>query len=603
MKKGVRNICIFLGLCVSTPIFADTGSDYRSAEAYIANQHLSESIKASVLNAKTMLPPSPNHPDQEKYYSHPALINTEAASNVASANTVGNLVRDDALTRPKMTVNPKSPEVEFSKKVQDNADAISQGTYKDCDKKIVTDNTFVKKTCTTSLPFKFDCIKTLNVRVEEQWVTKQRTVRLPENIRMSGSANAYVNMPVTKGLVTGLSLHVRDGSNPWSCSQTYGLKINGMTIGWYHGQCHRHLGDLQFNVSGVKIPFNNKSITLTLMGGHLRGVASGSLSLSYKEKQKVAVKTWGSSCASIPSNCRVDKTQCLEPGSTKSFDGIFVSAACWQEVETNQCGAAMSKACKTLENEGCTQIGSRCAKKDSGICQYYSEIWVCPNKKTIGSGIQCGEKFYCMDGSCQATHHEKNTAFGKSITELSATASAAKDVKKQGTNPNKNPNSIHIFTGHAAHCREVVLRTLNCCANRGWAKDIFANCNSQEKALGHAKEQGGLVVYIGRYCSNKVLGACVQHKRGYCIFPSRIAYDVQVGGRRNQLGRGFGDAKSPDCSGLSASDIGKINFDKVDFSNSVNSVVSKKKLPSDIQSQHSIEEQIKKKVAQEQLNG
>ncbi len=598
MKLKYKPLFIFLGIAsIATGVLANTQSDYQSAQAYITNQHFSDKLNASVQNAKTTLPAAPQNPEQKKYYGHPDAINQDAMTNVATSNTVGNVIRTDALTRPKMTVNQNSPEVKFSQKVQNNANAISDGTYKDCNKKTITDITYKDKICSTGLPFQFDCVKALDVKVQEKEVTKNESLSLPGHIRLTGSSSSTVNIPSEKGFVTGLSMHVRDGSDPWSCFQTYYLQINGVNIGAYHGSCGRYLGDLQFSRGGLKIPFSNYTVTLTLVGGRLSGYVSGSLSFSYSVKEKEAIKTWKSSCASTPSSCQANKMQCLEPGSTKTIDGVSVRADCWKENDSYQCGSPVSSECKALENEGCTQVRSQCSQKESGICERYDETWSCPDKKTIGTGLQCGERFYCMDGSCQPTQKKKNKDFGKSVTELDAVASAGEDVKKQGSNPKRDPNSIRIFTGHAAHCREVVLGALNCCKDRGWARGIFANCNGEEKALGHAKEKGGLVVSVGRYCSAHVLGFCTEHKEGYCIFPSRIAYDIQKYGRQSQLGRGFGDGKNPDCSGLSPREIGKINFDHIDFSNVVNSVTSKAKWPSGRQSESNIEKQIREAIA------
>ena len=597
MSKQRSALCSVFIVVLTTTALADTGSDYRRAQRYMTRHAFSQTLNTSVLHANTTLPPAPAHPAQQTYYNHPESIHKAAASHVASAHTVGNLVQHSALTRPKMQVNPNSPEVKFSQKVQKNAKAISDGTYKDCNKKTITEITYTNKTCSTGLPFQFDCVKSLGVKVQEKEVTKNENLSLPGPIRMTGASRAYLPLSPEKGFVTGFSMHVRDGANPWSCFQTYYLQINGITIGAYHGQCHKQLGDLQFSRGGIKIPFSHHSVTFTLIGGRLSGYVSGSLSFSYLAKEKEATKTWQSSCASIPRSCHVNKTRCVEAGRTKTIDGVPVSADCWKENVSYQCGSPMSSECNALENAGCTQVSSQCSQQDAGVCERYAQTWSCPDKKTIGSGIQCGERFYCMDGTCQPTHQEKNKDFGKSVTELDAVASAGQDVQKQGSNPKRDPNSIRIFTGHAAHCREVVLGALNCCKDRGWAKGIFANCNTQEKTLGHAKEQGGLVVSVGRYCSAKVLGVCTEHKEGYCLFPSRIAYDIQTYGRHNQLGRGFGDGRHPDCSGLSPSEIGKINFDRIDFSNVIHSVTAKATWPRGSQSESHIEKKIREAIA------
>ena len=605
MSKQRSALCSVFAVVLTTTALADTGSDYRRAQRYMTSHAFSQTLNTSVLHANTTLPPAPAHPAQQTYYNHPESIHKAAASHVASAHTVGNLVQHSALTRPKMQVNPNSPEVQFSKKIETNADAIATGTYKDCHKKVMNDVTYTDKTCRTPLPFQLDCINTLTVTMQDTEVPAQKTLNLANTLRISGAAQARVITPVPTGFVTGLSLHLHNSQNPWNCLTTYALAMNGVRIGSYRGTCHDlfRLSDLDFSVRGIRIPFIHKSVTLMLIGGGLSGLASGTMSIDYRAKHKTPVKTWVSSCATRPASCHVDRARCLEPSATKDIDGIPVSAPCWQTDEHNQCGAPMSESCCALEREGCTQSASRCDREEGERCTDYQETWSCPNKQSIGTGLQCGQRFYCMDGSCQGTTHDKNKDAGKSITELSALASAAEDVKRQGADPTSDPNNLTIFAGRAAHCREVVLGALNCCADRGWAKGIFVNCNAEEKALGHAKEQGGLVVALGRYCSAKVLGVCTEHKKGYCIFPSRIADDVQVGGRQAQLGRGFGEPKTPDCSGLSPSDMGRLDFDRIDFSNAIHGEMNKAQVPSGSQSQHRIEEQMKQRLAKESPHG
>lgn len=587
----------FWGVTDTMDVLADTQSDYTRAQAYIAKHHFVQKMNASLQKATSTLPTAPHNPDQATYYRHSDAMNQNATTSVVASNTVGNIVRNDALTRPKMTVNKNSPEVHFSQTIQNHANAIADGTYKDCNKKTIWGITYTHKACSTGRPFQLDCVKTRNIKVQERTVIKKTTISLPVHIHMTGSFSAYVSMPVKKGVVTGISIHVKDGSEPWSCFRTYHLAINGVDMGAYQGHCGKYLGDLQFSRGGLTIPFTHHTVTLSLMRGRLSGYASGSLAFTYSVKEKKVIKTWASSCAPIHRSCHLIKTHCLEPSSTKTVEGVRVSSHCWKAQESYQCGSPRSSDCKALENEGCTQMSSQCAQQEMGSCEYYDETWVCPDKKTMGTGIQCGEQFYCMDGSCQPTQHEKNHQFGKSVTQLDAVASAGQEIEKQGADPKRDPNSIRIFSGHSAHCREVVLGTLNCCKDRGWAKGIFADCNAQEKALGQAKEQGGFVISVGRYCRAHILGLCTEHNEGYCIFPSRIAYDIQKYGRYKQLKKGFGEGKHPDCSGLSPGEMGKINFALVDFSNVVSLVTGKAKWPDQNQSNSNIEKQIREAIA------
>jgi len=75
----------------------------------------------------------------------------------------------------------------------------------------------------------------------------------------------------------------------------------------------------------------------------------------------------------------------------------------------------------------------------------------------------------------------------------------------------------------------------------------------------------GLCHYIGQYCSQKVLGSCVERTKGFCCYNSRLAKIISVEGRK-QLGKSFGTPQSPDCGGFTSVEIEKIDFSVIDFS-------------------------------------
>nr|WP_255479115.1 conjugal transfer protein TraN [Arsenophonus endosymbiont of Aphis craccivora] len=54
--------------------------------------------------------------------------------------------------------------------------------------------------------------------------------------------------------------------------------------------------------------------------------------------------------------------------------------------------------------------------------------------------------------------------------------------------------------------RKTAIGFSNCCKSIGWGHDIgLASCDSEEKAIGKAKEKG-LVVDVGEFCAEDVLG-------------------------------------------------------------------------------------------------
>ena len=122
----------------------------------------------------------------------------------------------------------------------------------------------------------------------------------------------------------------------------------------------------------------------------------------------------------------------------------------------------------------------------------------------------------------------------------------------------------------------------------------FSKLQHKRKRIGKAK-QHNYAVYIGKYCSHKILGVCTEHREGYCVFNGLLAKDIQQQGRVQQLGIGFGSAKSPDCSGISVDDLQKINFSKIDFSNLEGSLQKQANFPN----QSSVQQYIAQKIQKE----
>lgn len=82
----------------------------------------------------------------------------------------------------------------------------------------------------------------------------------------------------------------------------------------------------------------------------------------------------------------------------------------------------------------------------------------------------------------------------------------------------------------------------------------------------------GLCHEIGDYCSHKVLGFCVTRTHGHCCFNSVLSRIINEQGR-SQVGRGWGDAKNPQCGGFTIAELQSLRFDVMDFSEFYASIV------------------------------
>lgn len=94
--------------------------------------------------------------------------------------------------------------------------------------------------------------------------------------------------------------------------------------------------------------------------------------------------------------------------------------------------------------------------------------------------------------------------------------------------------------------------------------EILFACNDEEKELS-VKKAIKATHKVGRYCSKRFLGACVEHKESYCEFSSPLSriMNEQI---RIQLGTGWGSARSPNCQGFTVAQLREVDFDDFDLS-------------------------------------
>jgi len=91
---------------------------------------------------------------------------------------------------------------------------------------------------------------------------------------------------------------------------------------------------------------------------------------------------------------------------------------------------------------------------------------------------------------------------------------------------------------------------------------IYA-CEDEEFTLASKKDVKACQ-YVGSYCADEILGACIEKKESYCCFNSPLSRIInsQI---RPQLARPFGDPENPDCGGISMSEVGSIDWSQVDL--------------------------------------
>ncbi|MFA0393501.1 conjugal transfer protein TraN [Vibrio sp. 10N.222.54.A1] len=72
--------------------------------------------------------------------------------------------------------------------------------------------------------------------------------------------------------------------------------------------------------------------------------------------------------------------------------------------------------------------------------------------------------------------------------------------------------------------------------------------------------------YLGSYCKDKVLGACIEKRKVYCTFDSPLSRIVMEEiYKQPQMGLSWGTTKNPNCQGLALEDIDKVDWDLVNL--------------------------------------
>ena len=106
------------------------------------------------------------------------------------------------------------------------------------------------------------------------------------------------------------------------------------------------------------------------------------------------------------------------------------------------------------------------------------------------------------------------------------------------------------------------------------------SCEQSEQLLAMHRD-ANLCVHVGSFCSSRVpiLGTCIEQTESYCCFNSILARIINEQGR-GQIGKGWGSAESPDCSGFTPEEFQQLDFSRIDLSEFINQISASVSMPS-----------------------
>ena len=596
MKRAIlMSVLAIATTMASVNAFADADAQYRAGADFARQVQGQGESSLKNFNPSASIPNYTASPGEKKYYGGVTATGDGAlkadGTTGWTTNEATKAVTDSFVNNPKEPISPDAPFIKASQDVQSRADTIIGKTGQtQCEAQNISRSEFTNYTCERDLLVEQACTRTASItgHYEDTSETKQIVIQ-SQNISFASSEAGYTGTwtaPVTGKVVAATATYSWNKrlafSNPnWFMRVTtpFGLISMDNDTGSLALSSGMQLKKGAGMVFSIRTRRNNPTTDSIWKHSNMRYSFTVTLQIEIPAKKWVPDVVWNESCPFSKSEGTLKKTECIEPGSTKTVvvDGVSypVTQACWKYKDTYMTQAADNGTCKTyMNNPACTLASRTCAftAEDGSGCLHEYATYSCETR-TSGQVMICGGDTFCLDGDCERAQNGKNNDFAPVVSALAALAAAGKDVAAI------NSVNVRAFTGSAKFCTKFAAGFSSCCKDGGWGQDVgLARCSSEEKALGKAKENK-LTVSIGEFCSKKVLGVCLEKKRSYCQFDSKLAQIVQQQGRNGQLHIGFGKASSPDCRGITQTELQQIKFDKLDFSNFFDDLQKNKKIP------------------------
>ena len=196
--------------------------------------------------------------------------------------------------------------------------------------------------------------------------------------------------------------------------------------------------------------------------------------------------------------------------------------------------------------------------------QCYEGDNTCP----LGSQYQC----YDVNGTRECSPNTCQQFSSGNIVDEDTPQGA--DDKKDDGQVDANGNclgTLYIFNGKDMRCRKAGLQTgwFNCCSqDETWFG--LGRCEGEEEQLVTQRKKG-LCHYVDTYCAKSwPLIGCVQRKKTYCCFNSKLGRIIQEQGRPMLKSFGptgdWGSGKHPNCRGFTPDEFQMLDFDRMDLS-------------------------------------
>lgn len=534
-----------------------------------------------------VIPGYTTSPPESGYYggvTSPGVDMASPGSAALNSSEAGKTITESILnTPPDNTPSLDAPYISEGLDMQAKAETITSGGFDGCVDQAASFTEITTHQCLRDTKIEQYCTRTATLGYDGSTTWEVREVVYQLNSLPSWEDNGNIVVSVTPQISGEISSayysYPESGMPGRNTNMT--ISVLGNNINW---GSKGSANNVSFTPSPSSltagVPFESRHPRKT---GSITFKRHTPLELRFvlrvKKDTYIPKVTWSENCPFSKTEGAMTGSQCVEPAETRTIvvggQTLSMYQDCWKWQDTYLTQTGTEGTCgEYMQDSACTVTRSQCADTVDGFCVSQQVTYSCERKKT-GNGQICGGEFFCTDGSCAQGQTGTSNMFGQAVSALAAVAAAGEDVAEL------NGVNVRAFTGEAKSCKKMAVGFNNCCKDSGWGQDVgLSSCSSDEKALGKAKEKK-LTVYVGEYCSKKVLGVCFEKKRGYCQFDSKLARIVQEQGRRDQLGVGFGSGKSPDCRGITVDELQRLDFGVMNFSDFYSDLDAGSDIPED----------------------
>ncbi|EAA7634946.1 type-F conjugative transfer system mating-pair stabilization protein TraN [Salmonella enterica] len=589
MKHYLPLLMAMTSFCLVAPLVANDQFNQGMQQGNVSKGQGASAIQG--FKPAEVIPGYTDSPAESGYYggvTSSGVDMTSPGSTALNTSEAGKTITESILnTPPDNKPSLDAPFISEGLAMKDKAEAITGGGFDGCVDQLASFTEITTHQCLRDTKIEQYCTRIATIVGDWKETTEVKTYTLTAfNFSRSGKQIVFSVTVPEAGIIHSASLNVTTQNYLWNSrasfmNTTFNLTWNDtIALGGATGMVLTK-GQI---LSGTSCSGNGSctgSLDNTIFNQFVGGSSRFTLTLvmQVKSREWVPRVEWSESCPFSKSEGAMTGSQCVEPGGTRTVvvEGktYSIHQDCWKWQDTYLTQTETEGTCgEFIKNPACTVTRSQCADTVDGFCVSQQVTYSCERKKE-GNGQICGGEFFCKDGSCAQAQTGTSNMFGQAVSALAAVAAAGEDVAAL------NGVDVRAFTGEAQHCKKMAVGFNNCCKDSGWGQDVgLSSCSSEEKALGKAKDKK-LTVYVGEYCSKKVLGVCLEKKRGYCVFDSKLARIVQEQGRRDQLGVGFGKGKSPDCRGITVDELQRLDFGVMNFSDFYDDLNAGSEIPED----------------------